>query len=284
VFIYTAPCFFRAFTFYSLLSCYFRCTLSARAWFVLSLMHAHKLLLFLQSLRWSLQKMLPKSLRSEKRLHMNSRKDLWLVNKRSSQRRLIQSKMLGLIDRINLKAPVTARLLLTMAVMWRFVLRLLLLAWVIISHSRPLRMSILRLCRFPLITFLKVMPSRLVQSLSRYLIKMKQWYSKTYLLLVSVCHHTRFFWTFYASFRCRCINRHWMVPFILASLSGLLLVTEVILLQTFSLEIHLDGSETTFVAQFGCISFWWDLTPWVPRLPVSVERNRGACRESAHSA
>jgi hypothetical protein len=46
-----------------------------------------------------------------------------------------------------------------------------------------------------------------------------------------------------------------MVPFILASLSGLLLVTEVILLQTFSLEIHLDGSETTFVAQFGCISF-----------------------------
>jgi hypothetical protein len=179
-----------AFAFYPLLSYYFCCARSAHAWFTLSLLHAHELPLFhLCFSRW-FWKMMPMSLWSGETLQMNSWKDLWLVSKRSSRRRLHRSKVLGLIKRINLKAPATARLSLTMVVAWRFGLWLVLLAWAMILGNWLLRRPALHLWRALLTTFRKDMADHLVWNLSRIPGTMKQWCSKTSSLLVSACLRT----------------------------------------------------------------------------------------------
>jgi hypothetical protein len=76
----------------------------ARAWFILSLLHAHELPSFHPGLHRWLQTMSVGSLR------LNSRKHLLVMSKLLSRQRLFVRKVLGLMERICLMALVVAKM------------------------------------------------------------------------------------------------------------------------------------------------------------------------------
>jgi hypothetical protein len=97
----------RVFSFCSVLSCCFRLVCLARVWFILNLLHGHKLPSFRPGLHQGLQTMIIGSLR------LKNQKRLLMMSKLLSQHRLFLSKVVGLTEIIRLTALTAAKMLTT---------------------------------------------------------------------------------------------------------------------------------------------------------------------------